>query len=308
MAKTILTGISPVNLGASFEMQECTSSKPVKTQYLSWEPKFREVFAKYDTQKKGYLDKETVPALVQALNQKYPQGLMQKDIATYDKRIEDAKDCFHKPMGITKITWENMYKDDDDHVTWEKFWEFFTSDKMIERVEKDGLRTFFLAFKAWGIPTYQQQFKALRDRFLAVFVKFDSHPDDVAPDPSLIGIERPKKGYLNQNDLHSLADRMHGVRPHLVKNLPRMDEDSNAKITWGEFWKFLSTDIYFPTTQQELDEVLDMLAILEKTQGEVDEEQRHLRKLEEQERASAAAAALAEAGEEGEEHYEDDEY
>lgn len=220
------------------------SSKSLTDQYMALEPKFRGVFEKYDTGNKGYLDKHTFVNL----EEDQEQGLLLKDMKAYTERVQKAKDCFHKPMTITKINWDNVSKDSDDHVTWELFWSFLTSEKMLMRIEKDGLRTTFLAFHLWGVPSWQEEFVNLKPRFIAAFKKFDFNGN----------------GFLDSGEeRETMEKRLLGARPDLEDTLDQMDDNKDGKITWGEFWKFFSTGDNFPTDQAELAAAHKLLEALE---------------------------------------------
>lgn len=91
----------------------------------------------------------------------------------FEKKVAEAKDCFRKPLQETRLTWENVPKDSKNRVSWELFWEFLSSPKVLENIKKEGLKETFLAFELWEIPSFQQEFRALKPRFIAAFHKFD---------------------------------------------------------------------------------------------------------------------------------------
>lgn len=240
--KPVLTGVSPVDPGPPFEYKEMMSTRPLKEQYMQLEPKFKLVFEKFDITNKGYLTKETFPAFEQSLS----QGTLVNDLEEYDKSIAKSKDCFHESMSITKVSWTNIWKDSDDHVTWEKFWGFFTSEKMLNRIEKHGLRTTFLSFHMWGVPSWQEEFVHLKPRFVEAFKKYDQDGN----------------GFLDHEELAACEERVRWARPDIT-DLTLLDEQEDDKITWGEFWKFFSTGPNFPTNGDELALSVKLLEALE---------------------------------------------
>jgi Ca2+-binding EF-hand superfamily protein len=241
--KPELTGVRAVDRGQNFDFKEMLSSRPLLEQYRNLEPKFRKVFEKYDTKEKGYLDKDTFPALCAPLT----EGLMGKDIKAYEERIQNSKDCFHQPMRSTQISWENINKDSDDHVTWDEFWTFLTNDRMLARIEKEGLRWVFLAFHMWDVPSYQEEFIGMKPRFIQVFKKYDTNGT----------------GCLDSETFAEVCSRILHIRPDLVDRVQAMDEQRDDKITWGEFWKFFSTGEMFPTNEEEFEQAKALLGVLE---------------------------------------------
>mmetsp|Transcript_42870 Transcript_42870/g.84042 ORF Transcript_42870/g.84042 Transcript_42870/m.84042 type:complete len:244 (+) Transcript_42870:35-766(+) len=218
-----------------FVMRELVSDLDPVTQYLKLQPKFQAVFNKYDVDNKGWLDERTFAPLIKALD----GGQLAKDAAEYEAKIQDTKDCFHASMRASLLTYENFKKDQNGRISWDLFWEFLSSQKQQDKIKKQGLRTIFLAFGAWGVLSYQQEFLNLKPRFIEAFNKYDLNSN----------------GYIDKEEFKPMMADLLTVRPELKSQLHKVDENQDGKITWGEFWKFFSTGDRFATDQSELDKV-----------------------------------------------------
>jgi Ca2+-binding EF-hand superfamily protein len=223
-----------------FMFRELASSEDVVEQYLKLKPLFEEVFQKYDTDKNGVLDAKEFKAFQKTLM----QGALGDAWWAFERAIKTSKDVFRKSMEESKIQWKNMPKEEDsDVVTWENFWAFFSSDKRLEMIKKDGLRHTFLMFAACGAPTYQEIFMALKPKFVEAFKMYDAD----------------RNGYLDAVEFNQLAEDSIRGRPDIEEFLDEMDENGDGKITWGEFWKFFSTGRNYATDQDELDRTFALL-------------------------------------------------
>jgi len=222
-----------------FVMRELLSDLSPVQQYLKLEPKFAEVFKKYDVDEKGWLDERTFTPILKTLE----GGALGRDATLYEENIQDAKNCFHASMRASMLTYENMDKDKHGRISWDHFWGFMSNQKQQDKIEKQGLRTIFLAFDAWGVPTYQQEFMILKPRFIEAFNKYDINSN----------------GYIDKEEFKFMMADLLTVRPELKTQLHKVDENNDGKVTWGEFWKFFSTSDRFATDQEELDCVLNTL-------------------------------------------------
>lgn len=225
------------------ELVTCVSHLTPVEQYMKMEPLFKIVFDNADNDFDGsgnkYLDKMEFANIAEPLT----YGTIGEDNIKFEEKILASKDCYHKSMHESKWNWQNMVKTEKGRVYWDQFKEFFYSPKQVEKVEKNGLREVFLAFEMWEVPTFQQQFMELKDRYLACFKKYDAD----------------NKGFLNVEEQGQVVEVLLKHRPELKEYSEKIDGDKDGKVTWAEFWHFFSTGILFATDDEGLDLAHDLL-------------------------------------------------
>lgn len=228
---------------ANEDISDCHSDLSPVEQYMKLEPLFKQVFDNADNDFDGtgnrYINKAEFEKIQVALT----EGTIGEDAKLFEEKIKNSKDCFHKSMHESKWIWENMIKTDKGRIYWEQFKEFFYSPKQLEIIEKEGLRKTFLAFEKWEVSTYQQQFKALKSRYLCAFKMHDEG----------------SKGYLNVNEQQKVGEVLLKYKPEWEELLRNLDLNRDGKVTWGEFWHFFSTGQLFATDADGLELAYNIL-------------------------------------------------
>jgi hypothetical protein len=97
--------------------------------YLALEPKFLEVFQKFDVRKRGFMDRREFGVFQKEFTK---SPIVQTAIANYERKIRQAKACFRADMEKTRLLWENFdvnledwRKEGDGQISWAKFWHYF---------------------------------------------------------------------------------------------------------------------------------------------------------------------------------------
>lgn len=220
----------------------------IKTVYLNLEARFAQMFKKYDRGYKGYWDKNDFSEFHKVLA---TSPMLRQADAAYEVKIEGEKAVFRADMRKAILSFENLdCITPDGKVIWAEFWQYWSQVHYIQNRILDnesGLADTYLLFQTVGITTYQDEYVSLKPCFMSLFKAHD------------LGTREQPLGYISRGDMIYLTRGLFERRVEVKDAHMRAGDHVGERVTWADFWGFISQTALVPSTELGLQHTKDQL-------------------------------------------------